>query len=137
MIKDITVVEAGWPWEDKFAPAPGVCAGDFMFLSGNPPFDAQGELVHPGDLIGQAEQIYANMADILARRGLGMEHIVKMTAFFTVPMTHDDAKALWAVRQRFFGTHRPASVGVQVSSLLFPEMVIEIDAIAYMPGGER
>lgn len=127
----IKVLPAEWPWQDKFAPAPAVRAGDLVYVSGTVAFDADGTLVGAGDLLTQADQIFSNIRAILARAGLAMTDVVKMTTFYTTPMGLSDAQALWALRQKYFGVHRPASIGVRVAGLLHEDMLIEMDAIAY------
>lgn len=55
-------------------------AGDLLFLSGQVGTNEDGRLV-PGGIVAETRQIMLNIEAALARRGLGMEHIVKCTAF--------------------------------------------------------
>ncbi|MNO06943.1 hypothetical protein D3C81_2289360 [compost metagenome] len=59
-----------------------------------------------------------------------MSDIVKLTTYFACPLTSDVTKAYWGVRKHYFGDYRPASTGVEVSALIFPSLLIEIEAEA-------
>ena len=63
--------------------------------------------------------------------GGGPEHVVKVTVFL---IDVDDRKRINPARQRYFGAHRPASTLVEVSALVLPELLVEIEAQAVLPG---
>lgn len=126
-----------WAWEKDLPPAPGVQINQTIYLSGQLALDRDGNLVGPGDLIAQTRQCFSNIRDILARAGAGMNNVVKMTTYFTTKLSLEHAQDYWKVRQEFFGLHRPASTGVQVQSLLYPECLLEIEVIAVTPGGTQ
>jgi enamine deaminase RidA (YjgF/YER057c/UK114 family) len=62
--------------------------------------------------------------------GAGAEHVVKLTVYLTD--VADRAK-INPIRQRYFGSHRPASTLVEVSALVLPELKVEIEAQAVLP----
>lgn len=126
-----------WTWEKNLPPAPGVQIDQTIYLSGQLALDRDGNLVGPGDLTAQTRQCFSNIRDILARAGVEMNGIVKMTTYFTTKLSPEHAQEYWKVRQEFFGNHRPASTGVQVQSLLYPECLLEIEAIAVTTGSVR
>jgi 2-iminobutanoate/2-iminopropanoate deaminase len=106
-----------------------VRAGDLLFVSGCVPVDANGDLV-PGDVVAQTEQVFRNIALVLAAAGAGFGDVVKVTVFLT---DIDDRAAVNTVRQEVFGASRPASTLVEVSRLAIPGARIEVEAVAHVP----
>ncbi|ABQ67537.1 enamine deaminase RidA [Rhizorhabdus wittichii DC-6] len=129
----ITPIPLHWDWERDIPPAPGLVVGQMIYLSGQCAFDPGGKVVAPRDMIAQADRCFANIQDILGRVGASMTDIVKLTTYFTEPLSRERAEQYWDVRRRYFGDYRPASTGVQVASLILPELVVEIEAIACLP----
>jgi enamine deaminase RidA (YjgF/YER057c/UK114 family) len=62
-----------------------------------------------------------------------MTDIVKLTTYFACELTENVTAEYWAVRQQHFGAYKPASTGVQVDALIYPNVLIEIEAIAVLP----
>ncbi|WP_264214332.1 RidA family protein [Leisingera thetidis] len=125
-----TSVAAEWEWEKDMPPAPGIRAGDTIYLSGQIALDSAGKVVGEGDLIAQTRQCFDNIKAILAREGATMRDIVKMTTYFSCPLSAEVTRDYWKVRAEYFGDYRPASTGVSISSLVFPSLLVEIDVIA-------
>jgi 2-iminobutanoate/2-iminopropanoate deaminase len=100
--------------------------GNLVFLSGQIPIDpATGQLVE-GNVQQQTEQVFKNIATVLAEAGLTFEHVVKTTVFMKnladfVPMNEVYAK--------YFSANPPARSTVEVSRLP-RDVQVEIDAIA-------
>jgi reactive intermediate/imine deaminase len=107
-----------------------VRAGDLLFLSGLVAVDAAGALVGGDDVVGQAQQVFANMRHALAAAGCGFADVVKITIFLT---DVDDRPRINPVRQEVFGDARPASTLVEVSRLAVPGAKIEVEAVALVP----
>jgi reactive intermediate/imine deaminase len=104
-----------------------VRAGDLLFISGQVAWDADGQVVGRGDPVRQAEQVFANIATILAAHGATFEDVVKVTVFVTDLSWFEQ---LSDVRVRLFSTLPPASTIVQVASLVDPDLLIEVEAVA-------
>ena len=122
-------------WSDDKPMCHFVKAGDFLWFSGIVALDERNEVVGPGDVQAQARQIFTRLRDLLAEVGCDLTSVIRLTNYLTVSM--DDLEATrryWEVRREFFGRHRPASTGVKVAALMLPELLIEIDAVAYAPG---
>lgn len=126
----IKSVATEWEWEKDMPPAPAIRAGNTLYLSGQIALDAAGKIVGEDDLVAQARQCFQNIQSILKREGADMSDIVKMTTYFACPLTADVTHRYWEVRKQFFGSYRPASTGVQIDALIYPTILIEIDAIA-------
>lgn len=133
----IVSVPAEWDWERDMPPAPAIRAGNTLYLSGQIALDATGTLVGAGDIQVQARQCFRNIESILARCGGRMSDVVKLTTYFACPLTAEVRTDYWVVRKEFFGDYRPASSGIQVAALIFPEVLLEIEAVAVLPENGR
>lgn len=80
-----------------------------------------------GDIRGQAEQAWRNIAAVLQAAGMGYENIVKLTHYLT---RAEDIPAYREVRAQFLGKLAPASTLLVISALARPEALIEIDVVA-------
>jgi 2-iminobutanoate/2-iminopropanoate deaminase len=121
-------------WDEAKPMCHLVKAGDFLWLSGIVAYDEEGNVVGPGDLRAQARQIFTNMQRRLGLVGCDLTSVIRLTTYLTTPMTDMKfTKRYWEVRHEFFGAHRPASTGVQVAALMLPELLVEVDAVAYAP----
>ncbi|SAL78936.1 endoribonuclease L-PSP [Caballeronia choica] len=129
----IVSIRPEWEWEHAMPPAPAVRAGNTVYLSGQIALGPDGRLVGEGDLTAQAHQCFDNIRAILQRTGGKMTDIVKLTTYFACELTENVTAEYWAVRQRYFGAYKPASTGVQVDALIYPNVLLEIEAIAVLP----
>ena len=105
-------------------------AGSTLYVSGQVATDADGNIVAPGDAAGQAKQVWANVGRVLDAAGVGCEHVVKVMTYLT---SGADREAVTAERLRFFGDHRPAHTGLVVTAMGSPDVVLEVEVIAYRP----
>jgi enamine deaminase RidA (YjgF/YER057c/UK114 family) len=109
-----------------------VSAGRQVHVSGQVSFDAAGQLVGKGDLAAQAEQVYTNLKAALDAGGATFAHVFKLVTF-VVDLTPEKAAAVRAVRNKHFGDGPyPASSMIGVTSLVTPDLLIEIEAIALL-----
>ena len=107
-----------------------VRAGNLLFVSGCVALDSEGKLVGEGDVVAQARQVFENIGLCLAAAGASFADVVKVTTFLT---DISDRGRINPVRQEFFGAARPASTLVEVSALVLPEFLIEVEAVAVLP----
>ncbi len=106
--------------------------GDLLFISGIVAWDDEGNVVGKGDVVAQAKKIFANMKVILDHAGCGFGDVLTVTVFMT---DIDDRPKINPVREQVFGDARPASTLVEVSKLVYPDLMVEINAVAGIPGG--
>jgi 2-iminobutanoate/2-iminopropanoate deaminase len=106
-----------------------VRAGDLLFVSGIVAVDAEGALVGGSDVVAQAKQVFALLGRVLAAAGAAPGDVVKVTLYL---LDKDDRPRINPVRQRFFGTARPASTLVEVSGLAVAGARLEVDAVALL-----
>jgi 2-iminobutanoate/2-iminopropanoate deaminase len=109
--------------------SPGMIFGNLVFVSGQAGRDpATGQLA--ADVTAQTEQVLKNIATILEAAGSGMPHVLRCGVFL-VDMR--DFPKMNEVYARAFGSHRPARTTVEVKGLPGDGLVVEIDAVAYVP----
>ncbi|MER6529542.1 RidA family protein [Streptomyces sp. NPDC001508] len=121
------------PAPDGVAPAAQythvvAATGRFVAVSGQLPLDGDGELVGAGDPVAQARQVFENLRRCLAAAGTDFGDVVKLT-YFVTDMAH--MPAIRTARAAHIPDDRlPAASAVQVSALVRPEFLMEIDAFA-------
>jgi 2-iminobutanoate/2-iminopropanoate deaminase len=104
--------------------------GRVLHISGHVAQDVEGDTVGAGDIVVQTRQALTNIQTVLRSVGGEMRDIVKVTVYVTDMSTLADVHA---VRAEFFEPPYPASTLVEVSRLVKPEWMIEIEAVAVIP----
>lgn len=105
-------------------------AGRTVYVSGQVSMDADGNVVGEGDAEAQTEKVLENVVTVLEEAGGSLDDVVKVTVFIT-DMAHYDG--IHGVRRRFFREPYPASSMVEVSALIDPRLLVEIEAVAVIP----
>jgi enamine deaminase RidA (YjgF/YER057c/UK114 family) len=125
------VVTAGKPWETSVLFSLGVVStGRTLHTAGMTARDPQGRLVGAGDLREQVAQCFRNLGDVLAAAGAHWEDVVKYTIFTTD--IDRFVRETYEVRAPYF-VGKPAATLVEVSRLIDPGMLVEIEAIVHLP----
>ena len=101
-----------------------------MYTAGITARDSDGHLVGVNNMSAQVEQCFSNLKDVLSAAGADWKDVVKYT-FFTVDVERFD-KETRSIRSPFF-VDRPAATLIEVSRLLLPEMLVEIEAVVCLP----
>jgi enamine deaminase RidA (YjgF/YER057c/UK114 family) len=122
----------GWPRPRGYAN--GVSAhGRSIHVAGQVGWDANQQLV-PGGMVEQTRQALRNIVAILKVDGAGPEHLVRLTWYVTDRAAYLAAsEPLGAAYREVIGRHFPAMTAVEVSSLMEPDAVVEIEATAIVP----
>lgn len=119
-----------WSWQDRAGFSQGwkvEGSQTLVFVSGQAPVSAEGQLVGEGDFEAQAEQTFQNLEAVLEEAGASFADVVKLTAFLTdIARLRDYMQ----VKGRFIDGPQPASTALEVPALARPEMMIEVEAIA-------
>jgi enamine deaminase RidA (YjgF/YER057c/UK114 family) len=108
----------------------GIVAGGLVFVSGQVAWDEDGTVVGEGSVERQCEQVFDNVRRVLDAAGSSLEHLSRVTVYLT-DTAH--VAAYRAARDRLLDGIRPASTLVIVASLVEPQLLVEIDAIAVVP----
>lgn len=109
--------------------SPGIKAGDYIFVSGQVGHvDGKGNKVE--GIEAQTRQVLNNMRNVLAAVGASLGDVVKSTVFL---VKADDFAKMNEVYKSFFEKDYPARSTVIVAALARPEILVEIECIAYCP----
>lgn len=100
-----------------------------VYIAGQVAVDAIGNVVAPGDVVGQASRAFANVRSAVTAAGGTVADIVKVT-WYVVGYRPELLPALAVARRDIFGNHEPASTLVGVAALANPQYLVEVDAIA-------
>jgi enamine deaminase RidA (YjgF/YER057c/UK114 family) len=111
--------------------AVAVSGGTTVYIAGQVAMDAEGDIVAPGDIVGQFERALGNLELAVQASGGHLTDIVKLNLYVTdVGGYWAEAKAIGEVYRAHFGTYYPAMTLLGVSELFHPEIMIEMDAVA-------
>lgn len=109
----------------------GFRVGDLIFVSGQAAVDDGGSVVGPGDFETQARQAMANLSRVLEAAGSSLAQVIKVTIFVT---DISQFRTVIDLRREFFSAPYPADTICEVTSLAYPELMFEIEAVALADG---
>lgn len=104
--------------------------GTVVHVSGQVAFDRDGKVVGENDIAAQTRQVMENLKLALAAAGADFSHVVKITNYVT---DADEYPKVAPIREEYLQEPYPASTLIEVQRLIYPELLIEIEAVAIVP----
>ncbi len=126
-----TTFQSGAPWEPVVGYSRAVRNGQFIAISGSAAVDADGQLVGEDDPYLQAKQCIRIIQTALEQAGSGLDDVIRTRMFVTdIEQWEDISRA----HREAFGDVMPATSMIEVSRLIDPRMLVEIEADAIVSG---
>lgn len=115
------------PWAESVGYSRAIRVGDTIFVSGTAAVGEEGEIVHKGDVYGQAQRCLEIIVTALGEAGARPEHVVRTRIYVRDAASWKD---VGKAHGEVFGHAKPATTLVEVHGFISEDILVEIEAIA-------
>jgi 2-iminobutanoate/2-iminopropanoate deaminase len=126
-----------WNWSMPVPFSQGWRVGNLVFVGGQISADSSGRTIGVGNIEVQTRNVFNNIRRVLQEAGGDMKDIVKFNTYYVFEGRGDELTSYWEkmtrVRMEFFEEPGPCGTGVRVVGLAYPDLLIEVEAIAVLP----
>lgn len=120
-------ISTGTPWEPVVGYSRAVRIGSMVWVAGTTATGPDGQIIGRGDPAAQTRQVLENVKAALERAGARLDHVVRTRIYVR---NVADWETIGRVHGQYFGQVRPAATMVEVSGLVDPDMLVEIEVDA-------
>src|ERR1700733_1161525 len=140
LIKERLTPPSHWDWHGKTPFAQGWRVGPLIFVGGQLSAGPDGAVVGKGDIETQTRNVFQNIARVLAEANADWSNVIKLNTYYVYNGPEDKAQEFWEkmtrVRMEFIRDPGPAATAVRVVGLMYPDFLIEAEAIALVGGAQ-
>jgi enamine deaminase RidA (YjgF/YER057c/UK114 family) len=136
-VKQRIMPEGHWDWSIPVPFSQGWRCGDLVFVGGQISADENGRTIGAGDIEIQTRNVFENVTTVLHEAGTDWPEVVKLNTYYVFDGEGDDIRLFWErmtrVRLEYLPDPGPVGTAVRVAGLAYPDLLIEVEAIAYSP----
>jgi enamine deaminase RidA (YjgF/YER057c/UK114 family) len=135
-VKQRLMPPAHWDWHTQVPLSQGWHAGDFVYVGGQVSADEHGNPLGVGDIEIQTRNVFENITKVLREAGADWTDVIKLNTYYVCNETGAAAREYWErmtrIRLEYLPDPGPAATAVRVAGLMYDELLIEADVVAYL-----
>lgn len=132
LYKSFSWPQGHWDWTTSLPYQHGNMCRGLIHLGGQVALDINAQVLHPDDIVEQTNIALDNIKKVLAKFNATLRDVIKVTTFYQGNASAEGLHKNLKIRSDTFGHPGPATSGIPVPHLVYPNMLIEIEVIAYV-----
>ena len=121
-----------WDWTTPLPYKHGNKCGQVIHVGGQVSLDSDARVIDPADMVAQTRRAMANVENVLAVLGAGLDDVVKVTTYYQGNASAEALHENLLIRSNSYTAPGPATTGIPMPALVYPDMVIEIEVTAIL-----